>query len=152
MVRFSKAVEAARQRREALSLEKDVKFRWFLDEVASRIRLTAKQRVKLATEFLRNKVVLNISRPVVKAQGKRSRRVQVVQRSRPGEFPRADTTTLMKSIFGEVRNESVGPMGYVGTPLDYGLCLEVSLDRSFLVRTLLENVDTISRILNGPLR
>lgn len=44
--------------------------------------------------------------------------------------------------------------GFVGTPLDYGLVLEVSkkLDRSFLKRTLDEERPLVMRLLLGPIK
>ena len=68
------------------------------------------------------------------------------------EFPKADTTQLMKTIFNviEVRGNIIE--GHIGTPMDYGLILEVKLDRSFLKRTLLEESSSIKRILTGPIK
>jgi hypothetical protein len=116
------------------------------------MNLGLKHRVQIATEHLRNRVVENISKPVTKAVGPNGG-VQVTQRSRPGEFPRADTTLLMKTIFGEVMESRPRVWeGYVGTPLDYGLILEVSprLDRSFLLRTFREESERIRKILTAP--
>ena len=143
------AVTAARARRAGAAAAGDARIQWFIREVSDKITMTMEQRVKLATEHLRDRVVRNISRPVTKGTGPRGGRV-VVDRSKPGEFPKADTTQLMKSIFGETRRQD----GYVGTTLDYGLILEVSerLNRSFLVRTLSDETPTIKRILTGPIR
>lgn len=125
---------------------------WFIREVSSKVAVTMRQRVGLATQYLKNKVVRNISTPVVKGTGPRGGRV-VMGRSVAGEFPHAETTQLMKTIFGEVRETSPGVFdGFVGTPLDYGLILETQMDRSFLVRTLREEQGTIKRILTGPIR
>lgn len=117
--------------------------------------MTMEQRLRLAVDHVRNKVVRNISRPVTKTRvtlpggGSYTR---VTNRSKPGEFPKADTTLLMKSIFGSV--EQTGDMqynGYVGMPLMYGLILEVRMNRSFLVRTLNDERATITRLLTGPI-
>ena len=124
--------------------------------------------MRLATEFVKNKVVKNISRPVTKIvvkspQGRNAKGqftkgqsyTRVTNRSKKGEFPKADTTQLMKTIFSTY--QEFGPMsfaGYVGTPLDYGLRLEISpsLDRSFLVRTLNEERENVMAILSGPIK
>lgn len=131
----------------------DVRIEWYIKNVSDKVELTMQQRTKLATELVRSKVVKNISRPVTVGTSSGGRRV-VKDRSKPGEFPKADTTALMKSIFGEVRKEPEGWTGYVGTPLDYGLFLEVSprLNRSFLLRTLRECQPLIKRIFEGPMK
>lgn len=110
---------------------------------------TMKQRVAYCGQLLRDKVVINLSRPVRKIRGKRSGRVQVDPKSRsaPGEFPRADTTRLMKDIFYETTDD--GMSAVVGTTLDYGLIHETESGRSFLRRTMFELRPTIIRILTA---
>ena len=74
-------------------------------------------------------------------------------RSKPGEFPHAETTQLLKTIFGEVRQTARGVWdGFIGTPLSYGLILEIKMNRSFLVRSLNEERGNIKRILTGPIK
>lgn len=156
----SPAVLAARARREANQQAKDVRLEWYIKQVTTTIRLTLKQRVKLATHLVKTKVVTNISRPVTKQRfsrmvegGKWAHRIHVSNRSRPGEFPKADTTLLMKSIFEDYRSPSPGVFeGYVGTPIDYGVILELRRDRSFLVRTMHEQRMRVDAILSGPLK
>lgn len=157
------AVDSALVRRSARAGQQDVEVKWFIKEVSTKISLTMQQRVRLATEFLKSKVVRNISRPVTKtvigggqSEGGKSlgSSTQVTGRSKYGEFPKADTTQLIKSIFAETIQSSSGAWdGFVGTNLDYGLILEVSkrLNRSYLVRSLRENRSEIKRILSGPL-
>ena len=124
--------------------------------------MTFEKRVRMATNYLRDKVVQNISRPVTKTKitGRRSGKTgkflpsitRVTDRSKPGEFPKADTTLLMKTIIAETKMTADGVFdGFVGTPLDYGVILELRLDRSFLVRTLNEERDRITKMLSGPL-
>lgn len=117
--------------------------------MSKRIDLTMRQRVTIAVSYLQDKIVKNISVPVTKAVIRG--RVVVTQRSKPGEFPRADTTQLMKTVFWGVVEEPGTTMGYVGTPLWYGLELEMRMDRRFLTRTLDEERATIVKILTGPL-
>jgi hypothetical protein len=135
-----------------MAAQATVEITWYINEVSDIVSLTLRNRVRLATEFLRSQVVRNISRPVIKTRGVRSGRIVVTGRSKPGEFPKADTTQLMKSIFGNVRSGGVAVWeGIVGTPIDYGLYLEVSMNRSFLVRTLLAEQSKIIRLLTGPI-
>lgn len=148
----SAAVMAARARRGGAAKARITKIEWFIKEVSDKVALTMKQRVFVCTELLHAKTVRNISKAVRVGVGPRGGRV-VTGRSKPGEFPRADTTQLMKTLFKEV--VQVNPNwwdGYVGTPLDYGLILETSMQRSFLRRTLLQEVPRIERILSGPIK
>jgi len=139
-------LEAARRRRTERASGKAVEIEWFIDEVSQRVNLAMSQRIRMATELVKNRVIVNISRPVTKTIT--SRGVRVSDRSRPGEFPKADTTMLMKTIFSGMKD---GLTGFVGTPLDYGLELELKMNRSFLVRTLYEESDKVRRLLTGPL-
>jgi len=114
-----------------------------------------KARVRLAGQLLRDKVVVNISRPVRKVPGVRGRDgrrrtwVDPTSRSKPGEFPKADTTRLMKSIFAKKILKGYGVQ--VGTPVTYGLFLELFMDRSFLRRTIKEFAPQLRRVLTKPL-
>lgn len=146
------AVVAARGRRETSAIRADIRTAWFIDNVVGVVSLTMESRVKLATELVRDRVVRNITRPVTVGTGPRGGRV-VTDRSKPGEFPKAETTQLSKTIFGDVRETSPGVFdGFIGTPLDYGVILELRMDRSFLVRTLNESQNEITKILTGPIR
>jgi len=151
----SAAVLAARERRAARNAERNVEIKWFIDEVSQKIQLSVFQRVRMATSFVKDQVVRNISRPVTKMTSPRTGRIVVTNRSKKGEYPKADTTLLRKTIFEEVRkvSESISD-GYIGTPLKYGLILETSkrLDRSFLARTVKENMANIRRIIDGPIK
>jgi hypothetical protein len=172
--RRNSAVQAARLRRQERAAKQAVQVEWFIDEVCGKVEMTMEQRVRLATEFVRSKVVWNISQPVTKtvksrfiwteaqlrrfAEGKEAKpKIQqytvISDRSKPGEFPKADTTQLMKSIFTDVKHTAEGYIhGFVGTPLDYGWMLEVRMNRSFLVRTLQEEADKVRAILSGPIK
>lgn len=120
---------------------------WFIDNVTDKVNLTMKQRVSIATSMLHSKIVKNVSRSVGRSGGK------VTARSKKGEFPRADTTQLMKTLFWDVKR--IGKRateGFVGTPLDYAVILELHRDRSFLVRTLNEERPMLKRILTRKMR
>lgn len=129
------------------------RMRWFDQRMLSNIRFGMRARIKFAAQLLRDEVVYNVSQPVFKYKGK-SGRVQVdpSSRSRPGQFPKADTTRLMKDVFWQMDGDL---SAQVGTTLDYGLLLETRMDRSFLRRTLHETHAQIRRILvtdqRGPL-
>jgi hypothetical protein len=123
---------------------------WYGKQLEEKVKVTAVQRIRIATELVKRKTKLNVSKPVLKYVGPKSKRVQVdpESRSEPGEFPRAETTHLMKTIFSklDVSNKK-RPRGIVGTPLDYGLRLETRMSRSFLRRTIHEESKNLKRIL-----
>jgi hypothetical protein len=152
MPTFSPAVEAARQRRVGAAEQRLVRIEWFIENVTDKVKLSLKQRVSLATSMLLDRMIRNVSVPVTKVPGTKTGRIIVTERSKPGEFPRADTTQLMKTLFKEVVVDQDGASGYVGTPLDYGLFLEIKMNRSFMVRTLNEERGMITRILTGPIQ
>jgi len=145
------AVQAAQGRRAGAVGAEEARIEWFIKEVVDNVNLKMKQRVSIATQFLKTRVVKNISVAVTKGTGPRGGRV-VTGRSVAGEYPHAETTQLMKTIFMEVKEVQAGVFeGYVGTPLDYGLILETKMDRSFLVRTLREVFGDIKRITTSPI-
>lgn len=129
----------------------DVRVEWFGQRVRNGLNLGMRQRLRLSAQLLRDKVVLNISRPVTKTRVRTASgtRTAVTNRSVAGEFPKADTTRLMKDVFYEVD----GMRAIVGTTLDYGFILETSrrLNRSFLVRTLREMQGPLAVVMAGPL-
>jgi hypothetical protein len=146
----------------ARRLRFDTRIIWLGEQVERGMQMTMRARVRLAAQLVRDKVVINLSTPVRKIPGRQGRnattgrftrrrtKVDPASRSRPGEFPRADTTRLMKDIFYEVREG--GMQAIVGTTLDYGLILETVMNRSFLRRTLDELQPAITRLLTagGP--
>lgn len=153
------AVEAGRARRVSSAAEREAKTQWFIDEVSNTVRMSLRARVRLATELVKNRIIRNISRPVTKTivaqpSGKRWRTAVVVSnRSKPGEFPKADTTQLLKTVFSAYTEDADGGIytGHVGTPIDYGVILELEMDRAFLTRTLRESYSDVLRILTGPI-
>jgi hypothetical protein len=136
----------------------DIKVRLFITQTLKKRKLNAAQRVRIAGQFVLDKIKTNLSRPVRKikrigksADGTRTTRTTVdpKSRSKPGEFPRADTTRLMKDIFHIHDANEANPSSKLGTTLKYGLLLEVTMDRSFLRRTLNEMRSQILLILKG---
>jgi hypothetical protein len=163
-------IESARARRVGQMLEFTVITQWFVAELANVVDMTLQQRMRIAIAYLKSRVVINISKPVGKkiittlsgttrsrfnknwqkftpGRKKWKEKRIVFERSKEGEFPRADTTQLMKTINTEVINRGKGVIdGYVGTPLDYGVKLEHKMNRSFLRRTLREERHFIEKI------
>lgn len=119
----------------------------YVDRVLRNTQLGVETRLKLAAQMTRDATVFNISRPVRKYKrmvrvmdpetGQIRVRSRIVvdetSRSKPGEFPKADTTRLMKDIFWDFDKGQMRVR--IGTTLDYGLYLETRLDRSFLRKT-----------------
>ena len=147
----SAAVLAARARSGAISAGQGARIEWFIENVTNKTKISMRNRMKIAVGFLQSKIVKNISRPVTKGIGSRGGRA-VTNRSKSGEYPKADTTQLMKTIFNDVQVRGDIIEGFVGTPLDYGLILETKLNRSFLKRTLEEETKTLTRIMTGPIK
>jgi len=115
------------------------RIQWFDQQVMNGIRISMSGRLDMTAQLLRDKMVANVSLSVIKNDAG-----TVIQRSVRGKFPRAETTHLMKTLFWDRRGQLTR---IVGTPLDYGLYLEVSLDRSFLRRTLQEERRFVERML-----
>ncbi len=147
----SSVLTAARNRQVLRSGQSEARIEWMIKEVVGKMEMSFDKRVKLATELVKSKIIRNISKAVVKETGPRGGMI-VTQRSVAGEFPSADTSLLMKTIFSEVKSTRGMTRGYIGTPLDYGVILELRRNRSFLVRTLNENRTKVMAILNGPIR
>ena len=150
---------AARQRR---MVRFNTRLEWFGNRVRNNVRIGMVARLKATGQLLRDAIVINISIPVefyfriwktTDPDTGRQRTVRqkvVTKRSKKGEYPRADTTRLMKDIFWEIHEEH--SLVRVGTTLDYGLWLEttVPLQRSFIRRTLFERISQLGVILASP--
>ena len=119
---------------------------WYGDDVLKKIGKNMRKRLYLASELVRKQTQRNLSKSVLKYKGINSKRTQVLpeSRSKPGEFPRAETSNLRRDIFNEVISDT---QAVVGTRLDYGLILETKMNRSFLRRTLQETQSQVTRIL-----
>ena len=116
-------------------------------------------RMKLSGEHLKNAHIMNLSAPVTKIKRKRRRTtsrgtkgssytyVDPTSRSKPGEYPRADTGELRRNTFSDV--EVQGPIVtlIVGTSKKYGERLETKMDRKGLRSTLLEELGTVNQIM-----
>lgn len=128
-------------------IKSDAKIEWFGEKVKSSIKIGMNTRLKIAAQLLRDRTVINVGRPVRKIRSRGITRVDPASRSTRGEFPRADTTRLMKDIFWELPGGQEATGAIVGTTLDYGLLLETTMKRSFLRRTLNEVAPKLAGIL-----
>ena len=153
------AMLAARDRR---ILRFNARAEWFTRNVVRNLNIGMAARLRATGQMLRDKIVINISYPVTKVKKKRLvederfapgdrmktetyTTVDPASRSKPGEYPHADTTRLMKDVFWELQEENL--LVRVGTTLDYGLWLETMMQRSFIRRTLLEMAHELGVIL-----
>ena len=124
---------------------------WYGKTVWKRIDQEIGQRVGLATSFLKRKVLFNISVPVKVTVGPKGGVIK--ERSKPGEFPRRDFALLSGTMMSGVERVTPGVYeGYVGTPLDYGVKLEIEMNRSFLLRTFYQKLGVIQTMLVKPMR
>lgn len=148
----SEAVLKAHAREGAQAEAEYVRFKWYADEVLSKVRLAMKERLRLAAAFVHKKCVSNISKPVVVSKTKDGVR-RVVERSTYGEYPRAEFGHLRRTLGHGVTKVDNDWAGYVSTPLVYGAILELwkPLDRTFMRRTLYEERESVNKILTGPL-
>lgn len=142
--------ELARQlRKNAQQRNYRIDEKWFTNQIISKIRIEMGKRGEIAARWLKNKIIMNIAKPVGTITGK-SGKLVVTQRSLPGEYPRAETTQLMQSIFYE-KSEDATEIGYfIGSTADYAMILELHLNRSFLMRTIKEQMPKVTRIMTGP--
>lgn len=109
------------------------KVKWMPGKLDKQVGKTMRRRLQTAGEFLRGRIVQNISIPT-RSSGP----------SKAGEFPHADEGKLRQSIFSDLISDDTC---IVGTPLKYGRILELHRDRSFLRRTLKEEQRRVKRIL-----
>lgn len=143
---FKERMLAARAKR---YIRFQTRLEWLGDKVAQKVTWGMATRLRLACQLLRDKIVLNISYPVTKYKNAAGRIVvDPSSRSKPGQFPHADTTRLMKDIYWVVNDKALE--GRAGTTLDYGIILELKMDRSFLIRTWNEmKTYVVSVLLHG---
>ena len=129
--------------------------RWFINELKADVHATMAQRVRTACVYLQSKVRQNISVPVTYSTGPRGGKI--VNRSKPGEYPRRETGDLKKAI--SISTKVYSPVqitGYVTVDLKiapYGKPLEESkwLNRFYLLRTYYENFGVIQKMMTGPM-
>jgi hypothetical protein len=117
------------------------------------------KRFKVLGEHLKNRHIMELSVPVVKARKKRRRTTsrgtkgssytyaEPDSRSKPGEYPRAETGELRRNTFSEVSLEIGFIKLEVGTSKKYGEMLETKMDRKGLRATLISSMPDIRKIL-----
>jgi len=148
-------------RGQGVNVYAETRLKWFGNAVARGVMDAIRPRAFFAGQYLQDKIKLNISIPVVKRTNPITGREEVVQRSKPGEYPRLETGKLRASIFHEVENITpmlinliVGvPAEFGGESMEYGARLELSarLNRSFLLRTFNEERKALETIMGQPL-
>ena len=136
------------------SLPTVVHLAWYGKQVNLSVSAITKRRVKAATAYLFTKVLDNISVPVGRITGPRGGITKI--RSKPGEFPRKDFENLVNTLQSGVSITAPGVWdGWVGSPLDYSVFLELGTKRMarrpFLTRTLFEESAAIKAILVAPM-
>jgi hypothetical protein len=92
----------------------DVVFTWNGPQMLTAVQQTMMVRMKTAVEYLRSRVVKNIS---TSGRGGNA--------SKPGQFPHARTGKLRQSIYGVHEGSKKQVAGRVGTSLIYGRALEL---------------------------
>lgn len=133
--------------------------RWNSQGLQTEIKQAMYKRMLLVGETIKNAHVKNLSKPVRKINKKRRRSTSrgakgttytyadPATRSKAGEYPRADTTNLMKNIFADVDIDPAGISCQVGTPTDYGAELELKAGRLGLRATLIETLPMVRKII-----
>ena len=136
-----------------------VSIKWNQTKVLAEVKHGLANRLSLIGEHVSNSYKANLSTPVSKVRKKRRGRTSRGEkgstythavsssRSKPGEYPRAETGLLMKNIFWNLTN-GVGSMHVIiGTPSKYGAALELEGGRKGLRATLLKEAPMIKNIL-----
>lgn len=126
-----------------------VRIDWAGPRVQASMRRGMKTRLALIGSMLGSQVKVNLSVPVLKRKSAKTGKLVVVQRSKPGEFPRLDTGALRRGIFYEMLSDSEV---IIASDRWYSLPLEQQMERQFLTRSLRENLSHIERILGAPIR
>lgn len=127
-------------------------------DVMQKVRLPVTKAIDHLREKIRENISIDVGLgdPIVLEKDRlgRARKTQrvVTERSKPGEFPRRDTGKLWRGIEGEVVEQSGNNfVGYVGVhgSVDYAYKLEYYMNRSFIRRTLEDEMPEIQRILGS---
>jgi len=146
----SSGVQSARERRE--TNDAVIEIQWQTAQVQDSLGQDMQRRLLVAAALVQSAVVKNISDPVTKGTGPRGGQV-IMNRSVEGEYPKADTTNLMKQIIhGVDKNERGEVVGFVGTTVHYGLILETRMGRLMLASTLAEKASEVRAILTKPVK
>ena len=132
-----------------------IRLKWMGMKVEAELKQGVRKRLMFIGEHLKKTMMINLSTPVTKVRKSRRRTtsrgkagssytwVQPESRSKPGQFPRAETGLLRDSIIkGFVSPQTM----MVGTSKKYGALLETKLDRSFIRRTLNEQMGVVGAI------
>lgn len=109
------------------------KIKWFGDKLSKHVKTQYVKKLHLMSEYVRTRTVLNISIPTA-----------TYGPSKPGEYPHADTGRMRNDVFRNVNANEL--YAIVATSLDYGKKHEIFTGRSWLRRTLKEQIGAIRKI------
>lgn len=110
--------------------------KWHDRAYVARVKTEMNRRLDAAGEYLRGKIVRNISLPT-----------SIYGPSKVGEYPHADSGKLRQSIYSRQTSPGVQE---VGSPLPYAYHLETK-GRSFIFRTFKEERPALRRIMLKPI-
>lgn len=119
------------------------KVNWFGSQVTRSLQEQTLLKLGRAGKFVRDKTRANISIDVERLPSGN------VIRSKPGEFPRRDTTRLYRTLRHNLYTRTLEVR--VESPEPYALTLEQNLDRAFLTRTLREELPAVRTIMTSPI-
>lgn len=113
---------------------------------AAKIQYVIERRMRSSIRLLKSRVQRNISVPVQYTGSG-------VIRSKPGEYPRKDTGLLRRTVATKIEFQHYGSVihGHVGVTQDYGLELELNMDRKLLEATLIDEWPLIRSHLLAPI-
>jgi len=114
------------------------------------------KRLELIGMHLQKSLMKKLGKPVTKGKRTRFRSTSrgaagssytfASNRSKAGEYPRADSTNLMTGVFYDVIKNPVSPSVRVGHQAKYGVILEEKLNRKLLRANLYEEMAFIQRV------
>ena len=130
---------------------------WQGDKYKRLFRQRMSRQLASVGRYLRTRTKQNISKRVRRKRSRRTGKLYVVERSKPGEFPRKDKGLLYRQTFWSrvAWNEIIVGSGRFGEARTknnayYAAILESAhLNRHFLSRTLLQERKAILAILRG---
>jgi len=129
-----------------------VKLNWNGDEASKKIEDTMVNRLDLAGLTLMNEARELVSRDQPRAGKGATKRG--LDPSKPGQSPKRVTGTLHRSIFWALDRQAV--KGRVGTPLRYGLFLELGTSktaaRPWMIKAVRNKRERIRRILSKEIK
>lgn len=128
-----------------IQLRATTRIEWYAPAVTAAVDAEIANRVYRVGQHVFKKIQENIS-VWVEYQGNK------IKRSKPGEYPRQETSKLRRSVYVQLKRTKLGAEVRLGARAPYAIVLETSLNRSFIQRTWREEYPTIERMLKKPIR